>query len=320
MLNDLTLLYYFQQVAKFENITRAAEAIHISQPNLSNAITRLENSLGITLFNRRKGRIELNEFGKTFLTYVDRAFGVIEEGKRAISEMATSTNNSLTIAYSIYFNGDDFLERFRNRYTDSFTTARLSHYLVDSESVQAQLLAGNIDVAMQLEPSSPNTLTWHPVTNTYVSVIVSKRNPISTKKDICLHDLKNENFICRLGGLDRHITTRLCSASGFTPKIVFESSSSELVGKWIEESAGVSLLSSFDVVDLLERHTEVLNKSSILRLDYNETILSVGFLHNPDHQLNQNAQNLISFGIEHFKQLGLARNQRWESFCRNLND
>lgn len=64
---DLMQLQYFVQVAKLESITKAAEVLHISQPALSLSIKRLEDELGVELFNRVRKRIFLNEVGQDFL-------------------------------------------------------------------------------------------------------------------------------------------------------------------------------------------------------------------------------------------------------------
>ena len=54
---ELTYLYYFKVIAEKENMSRAAEQLHVSQPALSKTISKLEKSLGVTLFERKKGRI-----------------------------------------------------------------------------------------------------------------------------------------------------------------------------------------------------------------------------------------------------------------------
>lgn len=53
-------LQYFQMVAQLENISRAAEALHVSQPSLTKMIQRLERDVGTPLFDREKKRIRLN--------------------------------------------------------------------------------------------------------------------------------------------------------------------------------------------------------------------------------------------------------------------
>lgn len=55
---------YFLEAARYENLTKAAEDLHIAQPALSQSIKRLETELGVSLFDRKNHRIELNEQGK----------------------------------------------------------------------------------------------------------------------------------------------------------------------------------------------------------------------------------------------------------------
>ena len=55
---------YFLAAARYENLTKAAEDLHIAQPALSQSIKRLETELGVSLFDRKNHRIELNEQGK----------------------------------------------------------------------------------------------------------------------------------------------------------------------------------------------------------------------------------------------------------------
>ena len=69
---ELLQLRYFQTVARLESITLAAEHHLVPQSSMSQTIRRLENDLGgIKLFDRKNGRIYLNEQGRTFLNYVD---------------------------------------------------------------------------------------------------------------------------------------------------------------------------------------------------------------------------------------------------------
>jgi DNA-binding transcriptional LysR family regulator len=89
---ELLQLHYFQTVARLEHMTKAAEELKIAQPSLSKTISRLEEDLGAPLFNRQGRNIRLNQFGKVFLTRVDRIFRELEEGKREIRDMAGLNN------------------------------------------------------------------------------------------------------------------------------------------------------------------------------------------------------------------------------------
>lgn len=83
---DINQLEYFRTVAKMQNVTRAAESLYITQPNLSMSLTKLENELGIKLFKRKKGSVALTSKGEVFLYYVNKALGELHSGLDYIAE------------------------------------------------------------------------------------------------------------------------------------------------------------------------------------------------------------------------------------------
>ena len=64
---ELQQLKYFEVVAKYENMTRAAAELHIAQPAVSQSISRLEDELDTRLFDRKGKRISLNAQGRFLL-------------------------------------------------------------------------------------------------------------------------------------------------------------------------------------------------------------------------------------------------------------
>ena len=63
---ELRVLNYFLTVAREENITRAAQLLHITQPTLSRQLMQLEEELGVQLFHRGKHSISLTNDGMLF--------------------------------------------------------------------------------------------------------------------------------------------------------------------------------------------------------------------------------------------------------------
>lgn len=64
---DIKYLNYFIEIAKKKNITKAAEALYISQSSLSQYLARLEQDIGAELFVRTKGELVLTTAGKLYL-------------------------------------------------------------------------------------------------------------------------------------------------------------------------------------------------------------------------------------------------------------
>lgn len=64
---ELLQLEYFLTVAKLEHMTKAAQELRIAQPALSKTIARLEQDLGVPLFDRQGRKIRLNPYGQAFM-------------------------------------------------------------------------------------------------------------------------------------------------------------------------------------------------------------------------------------------------------------
>lgn len=90
----------FYEVAKTGNISKAAETLYISQPAVSKSITKLEQSLGHTLFIRSKRGVKLTEEGTTLYTHLKQAFESIETAEKALQHASELGMGQLRIGVS----------------------------------------------------------------------------------------------------------------------------------------------------------------------------------------------------------------------------
>lgn len=82
----LTQLQYFKAVAETGKISLAAKKLFISAPALSIAIANLETELGVKLFDRNNNRIQLNEQGKVYLSYVNQILSDLSEANQVMQD------------------------------------------------------------------------------------------------------------------------------------------------------------------------------------------------------------------------------------------
>ena len=67
---DNNLLEYLAVFIENGSLLKASEALHVSQPSMSKAMQKLENQLGIPIFDRKANKISLNDNGKKLLPYI----------------------------------------------------------------------------------------------------------------------------------------------------------------------------------------------------------------------------------------------------------
>lgn len=84
---NLDHLRYFQAIAYYEHYGRAAEALHVSQPNLSYAVTQLENELGVPLFEKQGRGVRLTRYGRRFLQSVTQSLQILDAETRDLQEL-----------------------------------------------------------------------------------------------------------------------------------------------------------------------------------------------------------------------------------------
>jgi LysR family cyn operon transcriptional activator len=108
-------LRYLLAVAEHHNFTRAAEALHVSQPTLSLQIKQLEELLQVQLLDRSGRRVRPTDVGEVYLQYARNALRELEAGRRAIHDVQSLSRGSLRIAmtptFSTYLIGP-LIERF----------------------------------------------------------------------------------------------------------------------------------------------------------------------------------------------------------------
>lgn len=90
-------LKYVVEVAKWQNITRASEVLHISQPSLSNQILNLERELGVSLFERTRKRVHLTEAGESFVYQATKILNDMDYLKQSMMEYAQRKVGSIRV-------------------------------------------------------------------------------------------------------------------------------------------------------------------------------------------------------------------------------
>jgi DNA-binding transcriptional LysR family regulator len=88
----------FKAITEQNNLTRAAELLHISQPALSASLSKLENELGVRLFDRVGRNLQLNQYGNIYINYVNQALLSLDNAEIEIDNCMHLNKQKLTIS------------------------------------------------------------------------------------------------------------------------------------------------------------------------------------------------------------------------------
>lgn len=247
---ELLQFRYFLEAARHENLTRAAEELHIAQPALSQSIMRLENELGVKLFDRKNHRIYLNEQGKLL---EKRLMPLMDSIDNLKDELWESVYSSKKTVYLNFFAASPFI-------TNCIISYRSLHPDVKFQVSQLEM-TGTCDIHIDSRTavyggdsgahnSLPEGAIRQEVLQEKIFLAVPANSPLASKSSIDLREVREEGYI-RLGhGWQlRGICDGFCRQAGIRPQMIFESNSPESVrnliaaglgiGFWPEKSWGV---------------------------------------------------------------------------------
>lgn len=204
---ELRVLRYFLEVAREENITAAAESLHITQPTLSKQLMDLEDELGKKLFIRGKRRITLTEDGMLLRKRASEIIELVEK-----TETDLQKNDELVVG-DIYIgaaetDGIKLIAKLCKNLQDKYPNFHYHLFSGNSEDVLEKLDKGLIDFAILFEPSDFKKYNHIklPVYNNW-GLLMKKDNPLAKLEYIKPKDILNIPLIFSKQALDNNELT-----------------------------------------------------------------------------------------------------------------
>jgi len=145
---EIRLLRYFLSVAREENITRAAESLHISQPSLSKQLMELEAELGKKLFVRGKRKVMLTEEGILLRKRAEEIISLVEKTEQEIISDSAAPSGKISIGGL----PNKIILRAAAQTRSEYPDISFVFYNGDASEVAERLDHGSIDFAVLLEP------------------------------------------------------------------------------------------------------------------------------------------------------------------------
>ncbi|CAG7607844.1 HTH-type transcriptional regulator CynR [Paenibacillus solanacearum] len=238
---ELQQLQYFRTVARLEHMTQAAKELNITQPALSRTISRLEDDIGVPLFERTGRQIRLNRYGEIFLAHLERSFLELDQAKKKINDLAQLETGSVSIATTNVSIFPSLVSSFLRQYPD----VRIRQYLRSDINMYRLLETGEIDFCISAEPVEGPDIEWAPLYSEPLLLLVPREERFIRRHEVRLSEMADEKFIHASANNDSaSALEHLCRQAGFTPKISFEGNDSAVIGEMVSLGLGISFIPS----------------------------------------------------------------------------
>jgi LysR family cyn operon transcriptional activator len=236
-------LRYLLAVADHGGFTRAAEALHVSQPTLSQQIRQLEDTLGVALFDRTSRTVKATDAGEAYIECARRVLVELEAGKRALHDVKDLSRGTLRLAMTPTFMAYLVGPLVRD-YAARFPGIHLEIFELSMDDIEAGLADDSLDIAIAFTPVRHPDLECIPAFTETLGVMVGREHPlydstaVLTSSDLAQLDfaLLAPDFITRLS-IDEYFRQQ-----GITPQVRIEVNSVSTLLEVVRHSPMATML------------------------------------------------------------------------------
>ena len=243
---DLRRLEIFCKIADLKSFSKAAEAVLLSQPTVSEHIQSLEETFGVKLFDRLGREVVLTKGGEVLYSYAQKLLGLYQEAQQAINQFQGRMRGRLTIGGST-IPGTYILPQVLGKFKEEYPEIQIILKISDSQEVVQDVLEGRLELGVVGAKWEDGKLDYRDFVKDVLILVVPPKHPWVKKRSISARQLLEEPFIMReKGSGTRKIMEQALAKRGINSRslqVVAEMGSTEAVIQGIKTGVGVSIVS-----------------------------------------------------------------------------
>lgn len=236
-------LEVFIAVVEKQSFTRAAEALHMTQPAVSQYIRSLEQVLGTKLLDRSNKYVRLNPAGQIVYHHAREISGLYTRMQYLIDDMKHAARGNLTIGAS-YTYGEYVLPHLLAEMMVEYPAIKPAITIGNSKEIEELVGSGRLDVGIIEREFRDERFRIEPIADDAMYVVVPTGHRYTERKGLRLADLREETWIVReVGSGTREAANQLFDLHHFHPERLMEFGSTQIIKESVEAGLGISLLS-----------------------------------------------------------------------------
>ena len=272
---EIRHLKLIREVAEKKSLTKAKDALFLSQSALSHQLKEVETQLGTALFHRVNKQLILTGAGKMVLESAQRVLSDIEQTELSIRKYVSGATGTLRLAtecYTCYHWLPSLLIDFRKEFPNVEIEILLDNHI----DVEDRVLQGKIDLTILNDPNHKPNLRYNELFRDEMYALVPANHPWVKKPYVEAQDFANENVIIHSYPLESvTLFSQVLMPEGVTPKKVMQIQVAEAVADMVEAGMGVNVVAKWVIEPYLKDRNLALvpvTRKSIRRTWYAVTL------------------------------------------------
>lgn len=234
---------YFIEVVKHHGITKAADALYISQSTISKAIKGLEKHYNVSLIDRKAKKFTLTSAGEIFYNSAVKIVSNYQSEMEVLATLLHSRRGRLTLGIPPVT--VTILYSLLHKYKQMYPEITLKVMEVGANTTFSLAQSGAVDIAIIIEPFENPEFNKIPIMHSEAVCVVSPSHRLANYDTISWQQLKKENFLL-LGHTFKlyDVIMDCCKQNDFVPHVELESSQWDLLVENVINVGGISILPS----------------------------------------------------------------------------
>jgi len=183
-------LMCFLEVARLGSMIKAASALGVTQPAVSKTLHELEETLGVSLFDRRKRNITLNRFGNVFLEYANTSVSAVKQGVFSIGQARASGETAVVIG-ALPLVSCRILPKAVRQFTSQSTNSKVRVVTGPHTFLMSQLHQGEVHFVLgrMAEPDMMKGLQFEHLYSEELALVVRRDHPLLKNREFSLNSV-----------------------------------------------------------------------------------------------------------------------------------
>ncbi|MFD2759826.1 LysR family transcriptional regulator [Lentibacillus juripiscarius] len=242
-------LHVFVTVAEKQNFSRAAEALHMTQPAVSQYIRTFEDNIGVRLLERTSKYVRLNKAGEMVYHHAKEIIGLYTRMQNLVDDLANKAGGPLSIGASYTF-GEYVLPHIIAKMNEAYPDIRPTVSIGNTAEIADAVKRHQLDVGIvEGHFKDEELLQTEPFAEDDMVVVASPEHPLAASpRRVSMEKLQEQTWILReLGSGTREAADTVFQKYGISPTSVMNISSTQPIKEAVGAGLGISLLSQWAI-------------------------------------------------------------------------